>query len=65
MKVASAFFTIILLFKISNSSSAIERDQTLFYQGKTVYEKVCIVYHNDLPLPKNAPPLLGISGHYH
>ena len=58
-------FVIALLFNISNSVLAVEHDQTLFNQGKAVYEKVCIACHNYLPPPKNAPPMLGVSGHYH
>jgi len=39
---------------------AVEINNALFDQGK-----VCAACHNYLPPPKAAPPLLGISGHYH
>jgi mono/diheme cytochrome c family protein len=56
---------ILLLLNLSQSVLAAEHDQALFNQGKTVYEKVCIACHNYLPPPKNAPPMIGVSGHYH
>ena len=56
---------IFLLLNLNPSVLAAERNQALFDQGKIVYEKACITCHNYFPPPKNAPPMLGISGHYH
>lgn len=56
-------FSLVSLFISMNTALAI--DQAKFNQGRAVYEKHCIACHNYMPPPRNAPPLVGISGHYH
>ena len=65
MKAILPLIIFLLLINLNQLVLAAERDQALFNQGKTVYEKVCITCHNYLPPPKNAPPMIGVSGHYH
>ncbi|MCE5194769.1 MAG: cytochrome c [Nitrospiraceae bacterium] len=44
---------------------AAEKTDKLFDKGKAVYEKSCAVCHSYGPPPKTAPPIIGLSGHYH
>lgn len=57
--------TFTLLLISLTSIQAEQWDQEQFDQGKAVYDKVCVACHNYMPPPKNAPPMIGISGHYH
>lgn len=52
----------VILLSITSLSLA---EDKLFEQGKAVYDKVCSACHNYGPPPKKAPPMIGISGHYH
>jgi cytochrome c len=54
----------ILLILLGPSASA-ELDQVLFDQGKGIFERNCMACHSYGPPPKAAPPMIGISGHYH
>ncbi|MCP5424939.1 MAG: cytochrome c [Gammaproteobacteria bacterium] len=40
-------------------------DQALFDKGKAVYDQYCMACHNYGPPPTHAPPMFGISNHYH
>jgi cytochrome c len=62
---SSLYFFIICVPLTLPVTYAGEHNHALFDQGKAVYDKVCATCHNYLPPPKAAPPLLGISGHYH
>ena len=46
------------------SSLGLAKDE-LFEQGRAVYDKVCSTCHSYGPPPQKAPPMIGISGHYH
>jgi len=59
----SMLFTLFLLSLLPLHAEELNQEQ--FKQGKAVYDKVCVACHNYMPPPKNAPPMVGISGHYH
>jgi cytochrome c len=55
-----AFSTLFLLL-ISGTLYAAPASQ----EGKLLYDKHCSVCHSMTPPPKSAPPILGITRHYH
>lgn len=59
------FFTLILMMGLVSAAFAAEKGQDLFNKGKAVYEKSCASCHSYGSPPKIAPPIVGISGHYH
>jgi len=61
----SLWLTILLLITATTSHAANEINQALFDKGRAVFDKLCVACHNYAPPPNKAPPMLGISGHYH
>lgn len=59
------FSVLILSLVLSSAAFAAEKGQDLFNKGKAVYEKSCAMCHSYGPPPKTAPPIIGLSGHYH
>lgn len=69
-KMTRIFFATLVAFVLGISDSAVCSEQqnkpkTTQLSGKAIYQKNCSVCHSMKPPPKMAPPIVGMSAHYH